>query len=715
MKTALLALLAVLLVGTAQAAEPEEIELTDWDELVYDPLNQMTEGSLSLQSSELYTEFSPRDTTYRDQLDGNPAQVIYDEIADILAQGEYTTGIITVGATSKEELVGYILGGFAAYDNDHPYESSVITGKLSYGYSSDFTYCKLVFPVISDPEEKLVRLDGALDTFLAAFREAGMEEADALTQYRYIHYYICDNLAYNYDAVGDQKDELFTEEQQTLIHNAYGALVGLDLEGTRQGEVVCQGYSDAYLLLCQTVGLPCVVVSGEGVSSGTFSGNSNHMWNAIKLSGSWYAVDTTWDDIDTTIQDDGMTAEAYVSTAADRYFTDNRYFLEQTGSDITRDHMAYSQCNFSGANFILGAPPLMDNSRLAETDLSMVTMTVILDVPADSDTGAFSDVQNVINTWGAQNLRFKDVPEVYILLPQRVEFSSACTVPAGKSYWMMTYNQETQAILTRREGFTGSLFSVSNQGSLFLIDMYLNGQGTAASQPLLRTDVSGVTDEGSNMALVYMNNTTVTGNQGAGGVFMDGMLILGGTTLITGNTNADGAAENLTLDAYGYVAVGGDLSGSSIGVTSPYSETGIVYPASYAWTEADRAVFTPDSDAYVIRYDAVNDMMFYAKLVTTDQTKGAWFTFYAVPTPASASGQEITLTMREESQPVQVLVAWYGENGRMLGVRAAEMTAEGTLCTVTLPEIPEAAASCRVFALDGTTPLSEKVEYSVTQ
>ena len=43
------------------------------------------------------------------------------------------------------------------------------------------------------------------------------------------------------------------------------------------------------------------------------------------------------------------------------------------------------------------------------------------------------------------------------------------------------------------------------------------------------------------------------------------------------------------------------------------------------------------------------------------------------------------------------------------------MTAEGTLCTVTLPEIPEAAASCRVFALDGTTPLSEKVDYSVTQ
>lgn len=66
------------------------------------------------------------------------------------------------------------------------------------------------------------------------------------------------------------------------------------LEG-REGErgPVCEAYSRAFMLLCEKVGIPCVLVDGYGVS---FGGVGAHMWNNVKVDGAWYAVDVTWND-----------------------------------------------------------------------------------------------------------------------------------------------------------------------------------------------------------------------------------------------------------------------------------------------------------------------------------------------------------------------------------------------------------------------------------
>lgn len=696
-KTLLLALMLVTLIGTAQAAE---VEFTEEFEIVYDPLNQMTEADISLQSFE--TTFAPEHTCYRDQLLDSPALAVYDGVAAALESGSYTTEEIYVGSATANDLRSYILGGVAAYDNDHPFETSVISGSIAISSTADYTVCKLRLEALSETAAKLTLLDQAVDMFLQAFAEDGMEEAEPAAQYRYIYNYICGNLSYNYDIIGENVDALFTKEEQELAHNAYGALVGLDMEGTMQGEVVCQGYSDAYLLLCQRVGLPCVVITGEGNSSGIFSGYSNHMWNAIQLDGAWYAVDATWDDVDTTIQDSGMTAAVHVSTAADEYFTDNRYFMaQQEGSDIVRDHAAYSQCNYSGSGFVLNAPPLTEYARLIDTDCSSTNMTLVLDLPEGSTVAPFKDVLNVINTWGARNLRFKNVPEVYIMVPQYVEFTSTCTVPADKSYWLMTYNEESQAVLTRAESFTGAMFHVSNQASLFLFDMYLDGQNIAATAPLLQTAAATETAA----ALVYLNNTTVTGNQGANGVYMDGVLLLGGAATIVGNADADGEAANLYLDEYGYVAVGADLTGSTIGVSAYGGMVGVACPADYAWTEGDRAVFVSDDAAFTVRYDPVEDILYQTPVRTTSQEKAAYFTYFDIPMPGSAAGQEITLN----GEMGQVVVAWYDASCRMTGIRIVDVAEDGT---VVLPEVPADAYSCKVFALDGTAPLAEAVVYS---
>lgn len=57
---------------------------------------------------------------------------------------------------------------------------------------------------------------------------------------------------------------------------------------------VCQGVSKYVKLMCDYLGIDCVVVSGKAVQYGTGIGG-NHSWNAIKLSGEWYYFDFTFD------------------------------------------------------------------------------------------------------------------------------------------------------------------------------------------------------------------------------------------------------------------------------------------------------------------------------------------------------------------------------------------------------------------------------------
>lgn len=66
-----------------------------------------------------------------------------------------------------------------------------------------------------------------------------------------------------------------------IDYNAYGALVN--------HRAACQGYSQAFKLLCNREGIPCISVLID----------SEHMWNYVQMDdGEWYAIDVTWDDFD---------------------------------------------------------------------------------------------------------------------------------------------------------------------------------------------------------------------------------------------------------------------------------------------------------------------------------------------------------------------------------------------------------------------------------
>ena len=62
---------------------------------------------------------------------------------------------------------------------------------------------------------------------------------------------------------------------------SYGALV--------LGVAVCQGYSSAFKLLMDMLGIECDIITG-------FANGESHAWNRVKIDGDYYLVDVTWND-----------------------------------------------------------------------------------------------------------------------------------------------------------------------------------------------------------------------------------------------------------------------------------------------------------------------------------------------------------------------------------------------------------------------------------
>jgi Uncharacterized protein involved in cytokinesis, contains TGc (transglutaminase/protease-like) domain len=70
-----------------------------------------------------------------------------------------------------------------------------------------------------------------------------------------------------------------------FIHDAYGALVS-------PNRAVCDGYSKAFLLLCEKEGIECLIDQGSALPS-----TEGHAWNYVKMdNGKWYGIDVTWND-----------------------------------------------------------------------------------------------------------------------------------------------------------------------------------------------------------------------------------------------------------------------------------------------------------------------------------------------------------------------------------------------------------------------------------
>lgn len=94
-----------------------------------------------------------------------------------------------------------------------------------------------------------------------------------------------------------------SREKALALHNWLINNTAYDLSYTHYGSEgvlfhglgVCNAYTMTYSLMLDAVGIPNMTVTGTATDRN--SGNSgSHAWTLVQLDGSWYHVDTTWDD-----------------------------------------------------------------------------------------------------------------------------------------------------------------------------------------------------------------------------------------------------------------------------------------------------------------------------------------------------------------------------------------------------------------------------------
>ncbi len=257
-----------------------------------------------------------------------------------------TTASLT--AEAQTELVLAVQGGVAALIDDHPEMFWLGAYKLSYSYSyrvSGGVYTLSVSSITCTMQyDTAVYADKASVTdyytrMMAAFDAFEVKGYTRYEKVKSIHDTIAKQVSY---------DSTFTNG---TAHQPTSVFLEPFLP-------VCEGYAEAFKMLCDREGIPCVIVVGDANGGG-------HAWNYVKMEdGKWYAVDLTWDDQGSIYYD-------YFLVGAN---STNRHFGNNT-TTFSDKHTATGN-HFQGGLYVLPYPELSQTAYAqtlgrANTDIAV--------------------------------------------------------------------------------------------------------------------------------------------------------------------------------------------------------------------------------------------------------------------------------------------------------------------------------------------------------
>jgi hypothetical protein len=132
-----------------------------------------------------------------------------------------------------------------------------------------------------------------------------------------IHDWVSDNIYYNYDYYYG-----YTKENPVT-----------DLDTLKNGYSVCHGYANLFASLCRSLSIPCRIVTGYGLHSGSDWGSvtdgENHAWDEayIEDENRWVIVDCTWDSSNKLLNgkfEKGDVSETYFDITDELFSFDHR-------------------------------------------------------------------------------------------------------------------------------------------------------------------------------------------------------------------------------------------------------------------------------------------------------------------------------------------------------------------------------------------------------
>ena len=324
-------------------------------------------------------------------------QRLYEAIDSVVYKDESEE--FTTDNLDNENKAGEVL---ELYKDDHP-DVFWIDETEPYYYSNDGgkLTLQLTFKLSG---EKLAQAKAKLDEKVSAALQEAPNEASSYEKELYAHDYIIKNCAYDEESVELHKSDTVRANEQ----NAYGALV--------EGKAVCEGYTRAFQLLCDKLGVDCWVIQGQAQGF-EGEGNTNHIWNCVQLDGKWYQVDITWDDCDDT-------ESALVTDAG------SHLYFNVTTDEIKKDHkIAPTYSEYSASDiWYNGYVPQCDS-----TDYSYFTLNALAVDSLESEACAEYLAKSAAE--GAQSCNY--------LIGDSLDFDSAYDeIVQGYAYdWMTAANE----------------------------------------------------------------------------------------------------------------------------------------------------------------------------------------------------------------------------------------------------------------------------------
>ena len=223
--------------ATLQVDEPEVY--TNVDDIIEMVREELVERNANIVFAYEYA--------YDGSFDAEEVEALMDEI---IAEAIVHTGNPKEGDYLKWNYAGYTQGYSGHY--------SSTTVHLEFSYIVSWY----------TSAEMETEMDVAVDRVLSSLQLEGMNEYE---QIKSIYDYICANVTYDYTNLKN--------DSYLLKYTPYAALIN--------GTSVCQGYATLFYRLALEADLDVRVISGDAGGA--------HAWNIVRLYGSYYNMDATWD------------------------------------------------------------------------------------------------------------------------------------------------------------------------------------------------------------------------------------------------------------------------------------------------------------------------------------------------------------------------------------------------------------------------------------
>ncbi|MGN1319010.1 MAG: transglutaminase domain-containing protein [Lachnospirales bacterium] len=165
------------------------------------------------------------------------------------------------------------------YRTSYKSETGEIMIRLTFKPSSSYT--NYYFADYSNEDEVRADYNNMLakaDEIIATFPENATDFQKC---------YIINNWLLDNNSYGNTSSKFATIAPSALLY-------GTDEDTDKHP--VCEGYAEAFKIICDRAGIDCVCGEAFGDSDGDGVLDDGHKWNLVKLDGKWYYYDGTWND-----------------------------------------------------------------------------------------------------------------------------------------------------------------------------------------------------------------------------------------------------------------------------------------------------------------------------------------------------------------------------------------------------------------------------------